>query len=100
MKKLSNRKFFKAIYWLFITKAPIAVFICFIKTFLRHHKASKESFLQEPLNKYFSTDWFSVNIFYWKHIFYKKSLLNKNLSCLEIGSWEGRSALFFIKQST
>jgi predicted O-methyltransferase YrrM len=63
---------------------------------LRHHKASKESFLQEPLNKYFSTDWFSVNIFYWKHIFYKKSLLNKNLSCLEIGSWEGRSALFLL----
>lgn len=96
MRKLSHRKFFKAIFWLFITKAPIVVFIVYIKTFLSHHKALKEIFFQEPSKKYFSTDWFSGNTFYWNSLIYKKSLLNKNLSCLEIGSWEGRSALFLL----
>ena len=42
----------------------------------------------------FTTDWFSMKIPYWKEIFakYKKTPWN----CLEIGSWEGRSACFLL----
>ena len=50
---------------------------------------------QEFMNKKkTTTDYFSINAFYWN------SIINKNLkdfSYLEIGSWEGTSALYILK---
>ena len=45
-------------------------------------------------NKKTTTDYFSINAYYWS------TILNKNLnnfSYLEIGSWEGNSALYILK---
>jgi Methyltransferase domain len=45
----------------------------------------------------FTSDWFSHNVRYWLSTFQECGLnFNDELSILEIGSWEGRSALFFL----
>jgi hypothetical protein len=48
---------------------------------------------------YYSTDWFSGNIPNWTRLFeaYGLNAPNKKNKCLEIGSWEGRSAVFTIE---
>ena len=47
----------------------------------------------------YSTDWFSPHIPIWTKIFEKHGFLDpkKTLKCLEIGSWEGRSSVFILK---
>ena len=47
-------------------------------------------------DKYFKELWFDNNIPYWHNIFEKKNLIDKNLKALEIGSFEGRSAYYFL----
>ena len=42
-------------------------------------------------------DLFSNNIPSWLYIFYKFSLLNKKINVLEVGSYEGRSSFFLVK---
>jgi len=44
----------------------------------------------------FSSDWFSYNIKYLVRIFYRYNLIDKDLRMLEIGSYEGRSTIFFL----
>lgn len=49
------------------------------------------------MSKSFTQDWFSSNIPYWNEII-KKNFQNKpNLNCLEIGSFEGRSACWMME---
>ncbi|MFK7974059.1 MAG: hypothetical protein AB8B66_04290 [Rickettsiaceae bacterium] len=44
----------------------------------------------------FSSDWFSDNIKHWNK--YKKSFENKKeVRCLEVGSYEGRSTLYIVE---
>jgi predicted O-methyltransferase YrrM len=45
-------------------------------------------------DKTFSTDWAGNHFFYWAELLDR--LRDKPLRILEIGSWEGRSALFFL----
>jgi predicted O-methyltransferase YrrM len=46
-------------------------------------------------NKTFTTDWTSVNFSNWvQHL---GKLRDRHVSILEIGSWEGRSAIFFLE---
>ena len=45
-------------------------------------------------DKTFSTDWAGNHFFYWAELL--DGLRDKPLRILEIGSWEGRSALFFL----
>ncbi|MBX9776317.1 MAG: class I SAM-dependent methyltransferase [Xanthobacteraceae bacterium] len=45
-------------------------------------------------DKTFSTDWAGNHFFYWAELL--DHLRDKPLRILEIGSWEGRSALFFL----
>ena len=57
----------------------------------RYYKKKHQEFMDK---KKTTTDYFSINAFYWNFI------LNKNLkdfSYLEIGSWEGSSALYILK---
>ncbi len=94
----SSRKFFKAIFYLILTKAPFVVISCYINTYIKKNKIIEFQNIESKYReKIFSTDWFTSNIPYWMIIFKKFQMLNKPLSCLEIGSWEGRSSLFILE---
>ena len=80
--------------------ANTSVFLKFIIDRLFHPFLSRKKKYytqkhQEFMNKKkTTTDYFSINAFYWN------SIINKNLkdfSYLEIGSWEGTSALYILK---
>ena len=64
-------------------------------------KRYNKKFLEEFKKIYsdnvkFSSDFFSYNIKYLVRIFYKYKFINKDLNILEIGSYEGRSTIFFL----
>lgn len=44
----------------------------------------------------FTKDWFSRNIYFWLKLFKKNNLLEKKIKILEIGSYEGFSAVFIL----
>tara|TARA_B100001057_G_scaffold498338_1_gene605023 strand:- start:67 stop:792 length:726 start_codon:yes stop_codon:yes gene_type:complete len=44
----------------------------------------------------YSEDWFSYNIKYLSRIIYKFKIIDKKISILEIGSYEGLSTVFFL----
>ena len=44
----------------------------------------------------FTKDWFSRNIYFWLILLKKNNLLKKKLKILEIGSYEGMSAIFIL----
>ena len=59
----------------------------------RKYKNEKFSFKSLIIEKKFSNDWFTENIPSWVYLF--KQINSKNeIKCLEIGSYEGMSALF------
>ena len=96
---LSSKFYYRLIYQ-FKNGANCPVFIAFIKDRLMHPflsqtkkklKKSHQDFLK---SKKTTTDYFSINTYYWNKI------LNKNFkkfSYLEIGSLEGNSALYILK---
>lgn len=47
-------------------------------------------------NLILSNDWFSNNITTWVSVFKKENIIQKKLNILEIGSYEGASAVFFL----
>jgi len=53
-----------------------------------------ENFMHKELR--LTHDWFSHNITTWISVFLTENLTNKNLNILEIGSYEGSSAVFFL----
>jgi adenylate kinase family enzyme len=44
----------------------------------------------------FTKDWFSRNIYFWLTLFKKNNLLKKKIKILEIGTYEGFSAVFIL----
>jgi len=99
----------KNVYFLFISSKKIiginqslfliTKFFCnYILTILVlnfKYKYLKNKFKSDIIkNNKFSNDWFSNNIPVWKHVFLAKSRKIKNI--LEIGSFEGMSAIFFL----
>ena len=80
-----------------------AVFTVFYKYFLdrlkhpfnKNKKKEAKKLHQKYLEtKKTSTDYFSINTYYWQNIINKNF---KEFSYLEIGSWEGNSALYILK---
>ena len=65
------------------------------KKIFSKHKVSYTNYVRE--NMTFSNDWFSHNITTWVSIFKNEVNSNKELDILEIGSYEGASAVFFLK---
>jgi len=63
----------------------------FIQSNKKKYRKLHQAYLQ---NKRTSTDYFSINAYYWNHIIKKHF---KEISYLEIGSWEGNSALYVLK---
>lgn len=51
---------------------------------------------EEPKAGEFAQDWFSRNTHAWQSLFESASLLGRPIDALEIGSFEGRSAVFLL----
>ena len=74
------------------------IYFSFLKTLINiKYKDEKNIFLKD-LKKYKITQyWFVNNIPAWLYIFKKLNYSNKKLNILEIGSYEGLSSIFFLK---
>ena len=93
-------KFFKNLYRLLLVGTPSFIIINYIKNFLPNYKSRKKSkkIENEIYDKFQSINhnekWFCNNLNYLTNNFNK---VNNIKNILEIGSYEGRSALFFLK---
>ena len=93
-------KFFKNLVRLFLVGTPSFIIFNYMKNFFPNYKSKKKSLSieNEIYKDFISLDpkkkWFCNNLF-----FLKKNLKNLNnvKKILEIGSYEGRSAIFFLK---
>ncbi len=61
-----------------------------------NYKEEKDKFRISSKSLKFSKDWFTNNIPIWISIF-KRNIKKKNIKILEIGSFEGMSAVFFLE---
>jgi len=95
-----SRNFYYKINYQIKRKANFNVFFNYILDRPKHpfvqvnkkkYRKLHQAYLQ---NKRTSTDYFSINAYYWNSII-KKNF--KEFSYLEIGSWEGNSALYILK---
>lgn len=92
--KSKNKNFFLTFYLM------LKLFIFRKKSFLdkKYNVIYKKQFKFDDVEEgSFSQDWFSYNKKYLVRIFYKFNLINRSLNILEIGSFEGKSTLFFLK---
>ena len=93
-------KFFKNLYRLIIIGTPLFIILNYIKNFLPNYKIKKKSNILEKniYNNFISYNenekWFCNNLNYLNNYFNKIDNIEKTL---EIGSYEGRSAIFFLK---
>jgi predicted O-methyltransferase YrrM len=90
---------FKKIIFLVKTKAPLNLIKYYIKFILYYkfsklNKIHKENHLKFLKNKKITNDWFSKNCY---HFFCIKNLIKKKINYLEIGSFEGNSLMFILK---
>jgi len=91
-------KFLKNIIKLIIINTPLYIIFNFIKNFIPNYKTKKKTLAikKETYNNFLSfnnENWFCNNLY-----FLKSNLKNKEniKNMLEIGSYEGRSAVFFL----
>ena len=98
-----SRNFYYRIKYQLKKRAPIQVFFHFVLNRIQHPFTKSQKKLYRNLHKDYlkkkraSTDYFSINTYYWNKIISKNF---KKFSYLEIGSWEGNSALFVLKNYT
>ena len=91
--------FYYRLRYLINKKSSFKVILSFFLDRLKHpiykknKKLSKKMHMEYLKSKNITTDYFSINAYYWKNIL--KSLPS-NFKYLEIGSWEGNSALFIL----
>jgi hypothetical protein len=92
-------KFFKNLFRLILIKTPWFIILNYIKNFLPNYKSkNKSKIIEQQIYKNFSTidqnhKWFCNNLNFLSSSF-KDIISIKNI--LEIGSYEGRSAIFFL----
>jgi len=92
-------KFFKNLFRLIFIKTPWFIIFNYIKNFLPNYKSkNKSKIIEQEIYKNFSTinenhKWFCNNLNFLNNSF-KDVIGIKNI--LEIGSYEGRSAIFFL----
>ena len=100
---------YKSIYFLFVStikivriKLTLLLIIKFIYNWIQSilminfkNKNIKTQFKSDIKKFKFSNDWFTNNIQIWCHIFKKENFTKIN-KILEIGSFEGMSAIFFL----
>jgi hypothetical protein len=89
--------------WLYKTDAPFSVYKSDYITYLNRWEIKKLApkvveFKNKLIDKQFSTDWFSPNIPQWILAFEMMQIdFSKPIKVLEIGSFEGMSALFILE---
>ena len=92
-------KLFKNIYRLLSINTPIYIIFNLLKNFLPNYKTKKKSLIieQEVYDNFTShkenQKWFCNNLYFLKSNLKNKEDVN---NILEIGSYEGRSAIFFL----
>ena len=92
-------KFFKNLYRLILIGSPLFIILNYIKNFLPNYKTKNkskniENMIYDKFKSEYGEKWFCNNLNYLSINF--KGIKNvKNI--LEIGSYEGRSAIFFLK---
>jgi|TARA_B110001452_G_scaffold110907_1_gene91993 predicted O-methyltransferase YrrM len=95
-----SKNFYKRINYQINKKAPFIIFFYFFLDRLKHPfvKNKKKNFKKKHQNylqtKKTTTDYFSINAYYWDLVI-KRNF--SNFSYLEIGSWEGNSALYILE---
>ena len=82
---------FKILYFLSLNKIKL---IFNINLRLKFYKSYKKDFEEFKFN----SDWFSGAAYHLNNLFLEFDLYNKSTNILEIGSFEGRSTLFFLKK--
>ena len=93
-------KFFKNLYRLILIKTSFFIILNYIKNFLPNYKTKRKSLkiekkIYENFNSYNENEkWFCNNLNFLNNFFSTKNNINK---ILEVGSYEGRSAIFFLK---
>ena len=91
--------FYYRLRYLINKKSNFKVILSFFLDRLKHpiykknKKLSKKMHMEYLKSKNITTDYFSINTFYWKQIL---KILPRDFKYLEIGSWEGNSALFIL----
>ena len=91
--------FYYRLRYLINKKSNFKVILSFFLDRLKHpiykknKKLSKKMHMEYLKSKNITTDYFSINTFYWKKIL---KILPRDFKYLEIGSWEGNSALFIL----
>ena len=93
-------KFFKNLYRLLSIRTPFFILLNYITNFLLNYKSKKKSskienqIYSDFKSFNFKEKWFCNNLYYLNNYFkYSNDISN----ILEIGSYEGRSAIFFLK---
>ncbi len=91
------------VIYLLTTRAPISVILSFLTTLLRYaksrqfHKTTEQQVRIHAENTgEYSTEWFAASAPYWVMAFRQNGFTDRPVSALEIGSWEGRSAVFLL----
>ena len=93
-------KFFKNLYRLLLIRTPFFILLNYITNFLPNYKSKRKSTkIENQIYSDFKSfnlqeKWFCNNLYYLNNYF-KNS--NDVSDILEIGSYEGRSAIFFLK---
>ena len=91
--------FYYRLRYLINKKSNFKVILSFFFDRLKHpiykkkKKLSKKMHMEYLKSKNITTDYFSINTFYWKEIL---KIIPRDFKYLEIGSWEGNSALFIL----
>ena len=95
-----SKTFYYRLKYQISKKATFQVLYQFVLDRLKHpfsykiKKQKKEEHKNYLVSKKSTTDYFSLNAYYWDLIINKTF---KKFSYLEIGSWEGNSAMFILK---
>jgi hypothetical protein len=97
-------KFFKNLFRLFLINTPFFIILNYVKNFLPNYKSKKKSLkIENQIYKNFisldpNEKWFCNNLNFLTYNFSKFVNSSNILNILEIGSYEGRSAVFFLKK--
>lgn len=70
----------------------------FMRILLKPFCLKKLSIYRSMFDVFFLEKWFFNNIIYWLLIISKNNFRNKEINILEIGSYEGASAFFFLNE--
>ena len=95
-----SRNFYYRIKYQLEKKAPLRVFLYFFLDRILHPFTKSQKKLHRNLHRNFlkkkqtTTDYFSINAYYWNYII-KENF--KNFSYMEIGSYEGNSVSYILK---